>query len=635
MKKIVGYTIAAALLMPTNVAFANEQIASKSNTEVAAASMTNLATNKAELESLIDTNLNSYETSFVLHFTGTSAALKAEIEAYIDNYKTKNLYVGWMIDSRDIKVIESGSKATITFKMKYLTTKAQETAFEASLQTIAKSIFTNGMSGFDKVKAVNDYIVANTAFTNETSTSPYAPYTITSQRKGVSQAYALLAYRLLKLKVVESLDTAGRPVSIVVSDSSFPVQMVNGKVENGVPHVWNLVQLGASDWYHLDTSWNDSYPDIASEVKYNYFLMSDAKMTSLNTHKYTGTEPATNTQYDGFADAQSPIKVENSYFYSNKSDDYTLYKIGRASQFSPIRMKALAYDAVNKVLYFANYSSKGDLYKVNFDGGTFDPAEMTLVQTGQIKSLSVDEKSKMLNYTFVNGGSGRLPLKTRSEFDTAAMTPVFYAINSLGNPTHVTTVHVDSYVRALVNYNKLTSAQRSLVTNGGNLPLLEAKLTADQREAAKAIQAIYEMDELHVSFASKAKSARAIYDALSVEQKKLVTNLSTLLAAEAKVKSNLAMTLSIDEAIEALKPKVRGFYNEVSQIRARYEALTEAQKQLIVKYDALLVAETTAKEDLQKANSFDYRLLFLTQTDENYETYVMSMIIRYHSTKNH
>ena len=40
-------------------------------------------------------------------------------------------------------------------------------------------------------------------------------------------------------------------------------------------HVWNLVKLDDDNWYHVDATWNDPYPDVVGRVLYTYFNLSD------------------------------------------------------------------------------------------------------------------------------------------------------------------------------------------------------------------------------------------------------------------------------------------------------------------------------------------------------------------------
>ena len=91
-------------------------------------------------------------------------------------------------------------------------------------------------------------------------------------------------------------------------------------------------------------------------------------------------------------------------------------------------------------------------------------------------------------------------------------------------------------------YDALTEEQKALVTNDDVLTAAEATLKALEEAAAKAAAdqaaadaVIEKIDAIGtVSKDSKAaiKAARAAYDALTADQKALVTNYSTLTAAE-------------------------------------------------------------------------------------------------------
>ena len=51
----------------------------------------------------------------------------------------------------------------------------------------------------------------------------------------------------------------------------------------GGPHAWNLVKVD-EQWYHLDITWNDPVPDQGERVHYQYFLISDEKLS--NDHEW-------------------------------------------------------------------------------------------------------------------------------------------------------------------------------------------------------------------------------------------------------------------------------------------------------------------------------------------------------------
>lgn len=659
MKKIVGYTLAATLLMPNAAVFANthtektQQISLMNNT--VAATTTNVASDMNELQGLILSRIENYETQFTLSLqTSTSFTNKDTLETAIKDY-LQNLrltestsYIGYLTKKSNLSIITNATndKATITFNIEYYTTQQQETYMKTEAEKIAKSIFTVGMTDFEKVKAVNDYIVKNTAFTPQASTSPYAPYTILNQKKGVSQAYALLTYRLLKLKVVT--DGTGTKV---VDDAGFDVRMVEGTVKNGIPHVWNQVEVDGK-LYHLDTAWNDSYPDVVGEVKYNYFLMNDATMQ--NTHswdisKYTDT--ALDTAYLPFGDAYQPVKIGNYYYFTRESEDYEkLYKFDPTTPTLSLpvvslgdhHVKALAYDPTNKILYFSSASSGNYLYMVYVnDAGELETANTYLILRDQIKSLSVDIASKILKYTKVNGSTGSLSLKTKDQYDQEAITPVVNTIKSLITST---TVNLDryAYVDAMMHgilsdsrKNKISSDYSTEYTTYTNL---KNNFTTDQT----VISNIYKINDLDSNYRNQVIIARTAYDGLT-DNKKLVTNVNLLTTAESNINTNLSMALSLDTALVKIQTMIEketnktdtSFYTAVQQARTTYDALTLAQKALVLKYDVLLDAEALVKADRQAAFTFDYRMLFVDEANSNFITSVENLRTYYDSlTKN-
>ena len=130
-------------------------------------------------------------------------------------------------------------------------------------KSILKSIITKDMEDVDKVKAVHDYIVLNTAYDYDNlkkGTIPSESFTIEGVLyKGIAvcQGYAF-AFQMF-------MDLLGIDSKIVVGTA------------DGVSHAWNMVSL-KGDWYHVDVTWDDPVPDREGVVQYNYFLVTDAVM---------------------------------------------------------------------------------------------------------------------------------------------------------------------------------------------------------------------------------------------------------------------------------------------------------------------------------------------------------------------
>ena len=134
-------------------------------------------------------------------------------------------------------------------------------------EAVIDDIVTPGMTEYQKVKAIHDYIVNNTQYDydnylNDTiPESSYGPEGVLVYGKAVCQGYA---YAFELLCELEGIDC------VVVSGTA-----------NGGGHAWNQVKVDGV-WYNIDTTWDDPvaywggvYVDILS---YDYFLISDEVM---------------------------------------------------------------------------------------------------------------------------------------------------------------------------------------------------------------------------------------------------------------------------------------------------------------------------------------------------------------------
>lgn len=137
-----------------------------------------------------------------------------------------------------------------------------------------------GMTKVEKALVLHDYLVRNTAYTQDTTKQ----YRLTEvgvflKNKANCQGYSL-AYAILMEKV-------GIPVGFVSSDS--------------MSHTWNRIKIG-NYWYHVDVTWDDPGDAYLSQNQYGYvshanFLCSDAKMIKTGHSDFSSYDSA-NTKYD-------------------------------------------------------------------------------------------------------------------------------------------------------------------------------------------------------------------------------------------------------------------------------------------------------------------------------------------------
>ena len=222
-------------------------------------------------------------------------------------------------------------------------------------------------------------------------------------------------------------------------------------------------------------------------------------------------------------------------------------------------------------------------------------------------ALTADQKALVSNYNVLTAAEAKLEvLKKQAESDEAAAAAVSNLISGIGTVTYTTEckARIDAAREA---YDALTADQKALVTNLATLTAaekayadLKAKAEADQAAANTVIAQINAIGEVTLSSEPAIVAARSAYNALTADQKALVSNYSVLTAAEAKLEVLKQQAEADQAAATAVIGKINAIgtvaYDEASKARiddARhaYDALTAAQKALVTNLDVLLAAE--------------------------------------------
>ena len=151
-------------------------------------------------------------------------------------------------------------------------------------------------------------------------------------------------------------------------------------------------------------------------------------------------------------------------------------------------------------------------------------------------------------------------------------------------------------------YDALTDAQKELVGNYQTLLDAEAKL-ADLKAADAVEKLIDAIGTVTLDSEEAIKAARGAYDALTDAQKELVGNYQTLLDAEAKL-ADLKAADAVEKLIDAIGTVTLDSEEAIKAARGAYDALTDAQKELVGNYQTLLDAEAKLA-DLKAADAVE------------------------------
>ena len=150
-------------------------------------------------------------------------------------------------------------------------------------------------------------------------------------------------------------------------------------------------------------------------------------------------------------------------------------------------------------------------------------------------------------------------------------------------------------------YDALTDAQKEQV--GNYQTLLDAEVKLADLQAADAVEKLIDaIGTVTLDSEEAIKAARDAYDALTDAQKELVGNYQTLLDAEAKL-ADLKAADAVEKLIDAIGTVTLDSEEAIKAARGAYDALTEEQQAQVGNYQTLLDAEAKLaqlKKDAEK-----------------------------------
>lgn len=288
--------------------------------------------------------LNNFAPEIKITYSGPMTDFKKKLMESFEKAKGQAVYASEHMESTSISTDSTGN---VKFNVKYLTNQTQEVAVQKKVDQIVKTIIKPSMTEFEKVKAINDYIVSNTTYGTKTKASSHSAYALLMEGQAVCQGYALTTYKMLQ-------------------QVGFDVKYVVGNVNGNEAHAWNLVKVNGK-WYHLDTTWNDPLPNRFGASSYDYFLVTDAQLKK--DHKWIASNypAATSTKYSYMQNVHFAHQINKILYFSNKADKDKLYKLDLATgkKTKVIDKRALYITGADNFLYFSDYSNSGYLTKLN------------------------------------------------------------------------------------------------------------------------------------------------------------------------------------------------------------------------------------------------------------------------------
>ena len=260
----------------------------------------------------------------------------------------------------------------------------------------------------------------------------------------------------------------------------------------------------------------------------------------------------------------------------------------------------------------------------------YTPESKALIDAARnaYSELTEDQKALVTNYEVLTVAETTYAnLKAAAQQaadDQEAANEVIGKINAIGEVAYTT--ECKNLIDAARNaYSELTADQKALVTNYevlttaettyANLKAAAEKAAADKAAADDVIAKINAIGEVAYTEACKnlIDAARNAYNALTADQKALVTNYEVLTTAEttyanlkAAAEKAAADKAAADDVIAKINAIGEVAYTEacknlIATARNAYTALTEDQKALVTNLSVLTDAETTYAELAQIA----------------------------------
>ena len=170
----------------------------------------------------------------------------------LKGYSTTTIYKMTMPDAGTYQVLVKAKDSAGNVVSKTLTVTVNVAGLEGKVAAINSTIIKAGMSEYEKVKAIHDWIINNTQYDTIgviTGKVPATSFTAEGLFEthvavcdGYSKAFQLLCQR------------AGIDCVCVEGTATEFESRLDGTEDDG--HMWNCVKLGG-DWYHVDVTWND------------------------------------------------------------------------------------------------------------------------------------------------------------------------------------------------------------------------------------------------------------------------------------------------------------------------------------------------------------------------------------------
>ncbi|MER1998506.1 MAG: transglutaminase domain-containing protein [Lysinibacillus sp.] len=562
-----GLSTQADLILPSDVVYVEDLPKYYSN---------NLGTfNSIEaLMPKVTEALANFETKITFTYTGDVSNFQSE---FLNARNTMfvqpgNDYIHGTVKSTMYSYQGLGNNTySFTMNFSYFGTAEQEQYVTQRVKEIASELTKPGMTDFEKVLAVNDYVVTNTVYHKNPSTSPHHAYALLKEGKGVCQAYALVTYRLLKEMGIEARYVVGYA---------------------GEAHAWNSVKIDGV-WYHLDTTWNDpsfNGGDLGGGVSYKYFLVTTEQLKKDHSWEEENSPAASDTRYSYLHEILMGDIQGDEIYYSNPNSNYNIYKMNYKTGYKELVLARHAlYIAVhNDTVYYSDTSNNKYLTAYNLITKQRETIVQKAVTALHVKEGVLHYKIGTANYKY------ELPLSAIEQ----EVRNVELKLLSLSEMS--TKEELDA---AQDMYDNLTDEQKASIKNLNRLTQLKELYPINLAKANEFAQLVPSYSES--STRTQLQEIISKYDALTPGQQALVSNKEKVLTFKGILDEQNAKITAVEEAIKKLSTKSKTYLEDITKIRTAYDALSEELRKEVVNYGNFTSVESAAQAAIKAYDAIE------------------------------
>jgi len=314
-----------------------------------------VADSKDALLAVIENNITEQNTKFYVNTVDLSSdTIDLNICDYFLNVQKADTS-WWSYTAEGIKY--TYIEYDVTYSMYANVSKAIKTGDVKSLAADEKQVYdkvnqiisdyvTPDMSDYEKELVLHDYLVRNTAY--DTSPSGQIPWDSHTPYGALINGVAVCNGYSDSFKLL--MDAAGIECDIVYGEAA--------RDGTTVKHAWNRVRIDG-DYYLVDVTWDDVFPDMPDVVVYDYFNVTD-NMIGADHTPYTTEHECVSDKYNYF--------VYNNLLVSDQKDIDNIIKSSLDKGISDIFMRGVNFD-VSRMSFqaFAEYfqSNANIKYSVN------------------------------------------------------------------------------------------------------------------------------------------------------------------------------------------------------------------------------------------------------------------------------